>query len=90
VKKHPFRPKTAQPFPGNLMVCPRCGHRRLDFMSWEYAACERRGCGYEWNGTDTTLEDVDKLAGAALAGLRRGQMHLTEQAATPSDELRGE
>jgi hypothetical protein len=31
-----------------MLRCPKCGHRRLDYMSLTYAACERRSCGYVW------------------------------------------
>ena len=40
----------AQPYPGNLLPCPKCGHRRFDYMAADYGACERRQCGYEWFG----------------------------------------
>lgn len=36
------------PWPGLLIRCPKCGHKRFDYMSADYGACERRACGYEW------------------------------------------
>lgn len=39
---------TARPYPGNLIKCPKCGHRRFDYMAEDYGACERRQCGFEW------------------------------------------
>lgn len=44
----PGVPEDARPYPGNMLRCPNCGHRRFDYMSFTYAACERRSCGYEW------------------------------------------
>ena len=46
----PGIPDHAQPYPGNMLRCPKCGYRRFDYMSADYAACERRSCGYEWFG----------------------------------------
>lgn len=42
---------TVKPYPGNMQKCPMCGHRRFDFMSATYAACERRQCGYQWSAS---------------------------------------
>lgn len=44
----PSIPDTAQPYPGNMLKCPKCGHKRFDYMADDYGACERRQCGYEW------------------------------------------
>ena len=48
ILRPPGVPEDARPYPGNMLRCPKCGHRRLDYMSLTYAACERRSCGYVW------------------------------------------
>lgn len=44
----PGIPEAVKPYPEHMRRCPQCRNHTLDYMSFTYAACERRKCGYVW------------------------------------------